>query len=1763
MVALISLVSNDANASHIAGADFQYECIGPNTYLITLNVFRDCDGIPAPTSVTINFTNSCGGSMSETFQRNSLTEVSQLCNAQLSNSTCNSNAQNALPGMEQAVFSGVVVLPPCDTWKMTWSVCCRNATVANLVNPSSKAMWIPATLNSVTDSCFSSPYFTGQPIPYVCFGQNVNYNFAVTNPSGDSIFYEFVNPYDDENDTIAFVPGYSPQVPLPGINLNSATGQVNFVPTTLGNFVLSVKACSYDYATGALKGCVTRDIQFVVINCTNNTVSIGNITNFDGKGGGAYLLDSLTIAACVGDSMEFDIVFMDPDTADSITLSSNILAALPGSQVTYIHGNPATAHVKWNATSGLPPYNPFTLAGVDDACPTPGVATGSYAIDIIKSTYAGPDVAICRGEQWAVMNAVGGDTFVWNVVSGSPIDTVVTSATYNATCRNCASPSFSPQLTTVYEVVSNLSSGCKNRDTLTLTSAPSFVASAGPDTIYCGRDSIQLWSSATIGGKFTYRWDQAKITPDYLVQNPKTLPPLSSELIVTNYSVTMTSAAGCVKTASTTVSKVPPVPNPFAESDITTICNVGDSAHLNLYLEEDFDTTCAAVEYLFGTGYNHDILMTGAPVATTSSSWPAPFGNSYSSARQQYLYRASELHAMGLRKGTITELGFNVTALNGVSRLRGYSIKFECTTLNSMPLSLFYPVTQEVMSPRTIDLVLGWNMLEFSTPYIWDGVSNIIVEICFDNRGHPTPGNAITSTREVTVTPFHASIGYYTDSTAAACGRGAALFAKFERPDTRFTFGGGIDSAAYSYRWYPDYNISDTAVNSPFVYPDTTTTYEVIFVDTFGVCADTSSITISVSGMDAGPDTVICTGDTVTLRPWVQDACTTGTPIILWYSLDGGIVTSINGFTPTVTCTSTSTFFLEYTNLCGCMVKDSVTVIVNEMGPPNLVYTYPDCGLSNGEILIHSNGGSSPFTFSLDSGAFQVDSLFTGLPMNGYYTQYMDSNGCLSPMLYDTLQNVNTTRIDSIVGTDPLCFNSLDGELQIYHSGGTAPHSYSVRAKIVKGLSVDGGINWTLNNPVTGLGKGGYNVIVRDVNLCVSFPDSATLGFNPELLIDTVTGTNLTCFEDSSGTITVAGTGGVLPYTYSVDSGNVFQSASLFNILHAGIHNVIVQDANGCLTNVQPFNLTQPSEFKAVLNITNDSCFNACGGSASTVMTGGTTPFNYGWVKGVNQIGINNPTVGGLCAGLDYVLTVTDSNSCQTVSPFVITQPDELLAGFTVQNSSCFGSDDGLITMTGTGGIPPYTYSVDGGATFSTSPIFGTLAAGTYNLMIADSGSRCTGVTTAVVLEPNEIEVTTNGSSKKVCITGCTALSATAIGGAGAPFSFIWNQGFDSNSVQTACPTQTTLYSVYAVDSIGCSSAPKVITVSLYDSLIADAGPDIDICPGEEGQLNALGTGGNGVGISYQWSPVYGLSNAFINNPLASPAVTTKYAVRITDNCETPAVYDSVTVNVHVEPTMEFIASDTTEGCEPFDITLVNQSSPVQFAEWTVGEGVTAHGFTADISDLKAGIYDVHLRVITPDGCEGTMVKPNFITVQPRPTAKFRMTPEETTLYSTTIQMEDESIGNIVTWDWNFAGQGTSTDQHPIFKFAEDTGTYEVTLFVVTDKMCEDETVNLLRIGSEYNMYVPNSFTPNGDGNNDVFAPMAIGVNPDDYSLLIYDRWGGVIFESKSLKQPWDGRALGTSEMAQNGIYVWKIVANDNTDNTEGHTYTGTVNLIR
>ena len=834
ILVFISALSKSTYASHIAGGEITYNCLGNNQYEISLNLFVDCAGFNPGASQTVSFTSTCGGTATLTVnvtpQSTNGLEISQLCQAQLPQSTCNGGT---LPGMWVFNYTGIVTLaPPCDTWTMSWQTCCRNNAVTN-VTPNNS--YIEATLNSGTAACNSSPSFTAQPIPYVCANQPVSYSYGVIENDGDSLYYSIIPALENSGLPCTYIAPYSGTSPIPGIFIDPNTGLLTFTPTTIGNFVVAVLVQEYD-SNGNLIGSVMRDIQFVVQNCPNQVPNPSTGTMF-GFTGNAVQTGPYALEMCAGNSFSFNATYTDPDATNILTYISNIQLALPGAVITQVGAstNPLTLNIAWTAPAGTQGQNlTFTITMQDGACPVQGIQTYVYNVNILDATTVNPDITIC-GSQTAQLNAYGGSIFNWSVVSGPPMNPG------NFSCNPCANPVASPSATTTYAVISNLSGTCDNVDTVTVTVVPDFtynVTQSG--TSSCLLQPIQLGIanlSPNVAG-YTYSWSPATYLSSATIANPVATITAPGTY---NYTVTVTSPQGCVKTDNVTIAVVPAVsPTITAHAD-TSFC-AGGTANLGVTFGNSVPAVCGltnsgpcavSLPYTIGTGN------------LTTNAYPTPYTSFWHDGRIQMLYLASELLGAGMTGGKISSAAFNVITKGSTIPFNGFKIKMACTSLSSLPTTYQTGLTT-VYGPVTTTTTVGWNSYSFPTAYEWDGISNIIVEVCFDNTSY-TQNDVV----QKTTTAFNSTILQYTDGAVGCSLNSPTTYT--ERPNIRFGACGGVaDPAQFTYLWAPaSGNIANASAQNTTAQPSVTTTYTVTVTNTAGGCSSTDTVRVDVTNINA------------------------------------------------------------------------------------------------------------------------------------------------------------------------------------------------------------------------------------------------------------------------------------------------------------------------------------------------------------------------------------------------------------------------------------------------------------------------------------------------------------------------------------------------------------------------------------------------------------------------------------------------------------------------------------------------------------------------------------------------------------------------------------------------------------------------------------------------------------------------------------------------------------------------------------------------
>ncbi|HEX2618032.1 MAG TPA: PKD domain-containing protein [Flavobacteriales bacterium] len=252
-------------------------------------------------------------------------------------------------------------------------------------------------------------------------------------------------------------------------------------------------------------------------------------------------------------------------------------------------------------------------------------------------------------------------------------------------------------------------------------------------------------------------------------------------------------------------------------------------------------------------------------------------------------------------------------------------------------------------------------------------------------------------------------------------------------------------------------------------------------------------------------------------------------------------------------------------------------------------------------------------------------------------------------------------------------------------------------------------------------------------------------------------------------------------------------------------------------------------------------------------------------------------------------------------------------------------------------------------------------------------------------------------------------------------------------------------------------------------------------------------------------------------------------------------------------------------GCYPLEVAFVNTTDPnmTSTCAWDFGDGGTsticdtAHIYT------EPGLYGVTLAVTSTFGCVGDTTYPDIITVFDHPTAEFTFGPQPTDVFETEQFFVNTSSADAITWDWTFesADPDSSHATDPVVLFpGGDPGTYDVRLIVSNVHTCTDTAYAQVVIDGYFSVYVPNAFTPDGDGVNDGWRPIMKDLDPKSYMLRVFDRWGKIVWSSQSQDDRWDGRVSGSDPVL--GVYAWKLDVRDAVGGY-AHTFLGHVTVVR
>lgn len=345
--------------------------------------------------------------------------------------------------------------------------------------------------------------------------------------------------------------------------------------------------------------------------------------------------------------------------------------------------------------------------------------------------------------------------------------------------------------------------------------------------------------------------------------------------------------------------------------------------------------------------------------------------------------------------------------------------------------------------------------------------------------------------------------------------------------------------------------------------------------------------------------------------------------------------------------------------------------------------------------------------------------------------------------------------------------------------------------------------------------------------------------------------------------------------------------------------------------------------------------------------------------------------------------------------------------------------------------------------------------------------------------------------------------------------------------------------------SLACAQ-DQVLSVTTSDSVL---------CSGQNAKLTASG------GSNYTWSPATGINSSAGDTIRAAPSSTTTYTV-MADEVGTCMSSDSITIRVNPTPIASFNA-DSLTGCLPLCIGFKDTSTvsggTITTWHWQFGDGDTSAGQTASHCYKTPGQFDVSLSVYTNAGCSNSKTLNNLITTYVPPQANFSINPVSTNLFNPTINFNNQStdVYGIKTLTWEFGDGSDTSNVNMVSHTYSDTGEFCTDLIVTDINGCTDTAKRCAEINPLFTLYVPNAFSPNNNGPNNVFEAKGGGMT--SFDMWIFDRWGTQIFHSSDINKGWDGTVGDTK--CQEDTYIWMIQVNNNTSNN--HSYWGRITLIK
>lgn len=871
---------------------------------------------------------------------------------------------------------------------------------------------------------------------------------------------------------------------------------------------------------------------------------------------------------------------------------------------------------------------------------------------------------------------------------------------------------------------------------------------------------------------------------------------------------------------------------------------------------------------------------------------------------------------------------------------------------------------------------------------------------------------------------------------------------------------------------------------------------------------------------------------------------TTGRYTFNWQGLPQttGTASTITGLLPGSYC-------VTVTDDNGCTMERCFVVGAAKILAIDPVVTNASCnGLCDAQIIANgsSQGGQQalPFVFSWSANVpgapitTQASSTVRNLCAGTYIVNMRDSDpvGC---QVTDTIVVTEPEPLDVALVelVNETCVVGNDGRVTVSASGGTGPYQYFWS-------------NGQTDSVAVNLSAGVYDLRVVDANDCENSLFQATIIAPTPPQITSLENDTLNCSTDTNGSLSVAVTpGGAAVVTIEWSNGVVGNS---INNLSPGAYSVLILAADGCRT-LDTALVVAPDPIRLdSVTFQAPRCPGEANGQATLNISGGTRPYRYIWATPSRNDTTFFPLRPGLSQGV-YAFTVTDANNCPGVSDSVrIQDPPRIQVAYTDTTSvSCFAAIcDGAITATGrysNGASGRFTFSWSSGETTSgaASSRAVQLCAGPNALVVVDSNA-CAFVDTVRIPSPPEILIDFTAEPVS-CNGGQDGQISAQVSGGTPGYTYLWVQ--NSAGTPTIDNLRAGVFTVRITDANRCPKEAS-FTLTEPDPLVMTIDPagtnNVRCNGGNDGRITvSINTGDNINPLGpnpFTWSD--GTTPA--NSPSARQLAAGNYSITVTDSkgCQDTLSYEIL----EPEPIVAIIQTPEEPRCFGESTTImldtVYGGNGASFLDYVFSINNSGISFPpTQAATIFAG--EIIVTIEDPLGC--TFIDTLFVN-QPDELKVF-FDPAEIVvgLGDSTVILEPIITASlpIDVYAWSPADflSASNVENPRIVSLLDDQ---LFTLSITDINGCAAEGSIFVELDRNRNVYLPNVFSPNGDGQNDEFRVFACNGVSQVRFAQVFDRWGGLVWESRSVSPDclsgaplWDGKIRGKDAPA--GVYVYLV----------------------